>query len=221
MKERLSEDVIAMRAAKELKSGDYCNLGGGIPLLCPVSTREDVIFQGENGILGYGDLLTEENWQLYDFSHIDATGHFVMPKPGESIFDFLTSLSMMRSGRMRTVLGALQVSEKGDLANHSVSTQDEYIVMGGAMDLAWGSRHVIVTMTHTTKAGEPKLVKELTLPLTGKKCVNLIVTDLAVIEVNDEGLLLKETAPGWSVDEIQAVTEPKLIIAPDLNEMEL
>ena len=122
---------------------------------------------------------------------------------------------------MRTVLGALQVSEKGDLANHSVSTQDEYIVMGGAMDLAWGSRHVIVTMTHTTKAGEPKLVKELTLPLTGKKCVNLIVTDLAVIEVNAEGLLLKETAPGWSVDEIQAVTEPKLIIAPDLKEMEL
>lgn len=221
MKERLSEDVVAMRAAKELEPGDYCNLGGGIPLLCAIYAREGVIFQGENGVLGYGELLTDENWQLYDFSHIDAAGHFVLPAPGESFFDFVTSLSMMRSGRLKTVLGALQVSEKGDLANHSVSAQDVYLMIGGAMDLAWGSKQVIVTMTHITKEGEPKIVKELSLPLTGKECVDLIVTDLAVIEVTGEGLLLKEIAPGWSVEEVQAFTGPKLIIAPDFKEMEL
>jgi 3-oxoacid CoA-transferase B subunit len=221
MKERLSEEAIAMRASLELKPGDYCNLGAGLPALCATYAPEGVYFQAENGIIGYGPLITEDNWEQADYGHVDALGHFVLPNTGESYFDFLTSFIMIRSGRLYTILGALEVSEKGDLANHSLGKNDEYLMIGGAMDLAWGAKKVIVTMPHNTKEGRPKIVKNLNLPLTSKGSVKLIVTDLAVIEVTDKGLVLNETAPGWTAGEIQALTEPTLAISPDVKEIEL
>ena len=221
MKERLSEDVIAMRAAKELKPGDCCNLGVGLPQLCAMYVPKGVRFESQNGALGYGPLVTEENWQEADYGKVDAGGRFFTEAPGMSYFDFLTSFAMIRSGRIYSVLGGLQVSGKGDLANHSLGTEDIYLMIGGAMDLAWGAKKLIVVMTHTTKDGKPKIVKELSLPLTAKESVDLIVTDLAVIEVTKEGLLLKEIAPGWTVEEVQALTEPRLLVAEDLKEIEL
>jgi len=221
MKERLSEDVIAMRAAKEIKSGECCNLGVGTPNLCAAYVPEDVFFETENGALGYGPLVTEDNWEEVDYGLVDAGARFFTEAPGMSFFDFLTSFAMIRSGRLTTVLGGLEVSESGDLANHSMGEKDEYLMIGGAMDLAWGAKRVIITMTHTTKEGKPKIVKELSLPLTAKESVNLIVTDVAVIEVTKEGLVLKEIAPGWTVEEVQALTEPRLIVAEDLKEIEL
>jgi len=221
VKERLSEDVIAMRAAKELKSGDCCNLGIGTPNLCAAYLPENVFFQTENGALGYGPLVTEDNWEEADYGLVDAGARFFTPSPGMSFFDFLTSFAMIRSGRLTTVLGGLEVSERGDLANHSMGDKDEYLMIGGAMDLAWGAKKVIITMTHTTKEGKPKIVKELSLPFTAKESVNLIVTDIAVIEVTKEGLVLKEVAPGWNIEEVQALTEPHLLAAEALKEIEL
>jgi len=221
MKERLGEDVIAMRAAKELKSGDCCNLGLGLPQLLAMYVPDGVRFQAENGALGYGPLVTEDNWQEADYGRVDAGGRFFTDAPGMSYFDFLTSFAMIRSGRIYSVLGGLQVSEKGDLANHSMGGEDIYLMIGGAMDLAWGAKKVIVTMTHTTKDGKPKVVRKLTLPATARNSVDMIITDLAVMEITDKGVVLKETAPGWSAEEIQALTEPKLVLAPDLKEMEL
>jgi 3-oxoacid CoA-transferase B subunit len=226
MKERLSEDVIAMRAAKELKAGDYCNLGLGIPNMCALYVPEDVYFQAEIGALGYGPLVTEDNWEEADYGRIDAGGRFFTAAPGMSFFSMHEAFMMIRSGRLYSILGGLQVSEKGDLANHSSGQEDEYLVPGGAMDLAWGGKKVVVAMTHTTKEGKPKIVKELSLPLTAKQCVDLIVTDVAVIEVsgpkgNKKGLILKEVAPGWTAEEVQEITEPKLILAENLKEIEL
>ena len=221
MKERLSEDVIAMRAASELKPGDCCNLGLGLPQLCASYVPEGVRFQSENGALGYGPLLTEDTWEQVDYGNVDAGGRFFSDAPGMSYFDFLTSFAMIRSGRIYSVLGGLQVAENGDLANHSTGGTDIYVMIGGAMDLAWGAKKVIVAMTHTTKDGQPKIVKKLTLPATARKSVDIIVTDLAVMEITGKGIVLKEIAPGWSAEEIQALTEPKLILAPDLKEMEL
>jgi len=227
MKERLSDEVIAMRAARELKPGDCCNLGVGTPNLCAAYVPENVFFETENGALGYGPLVTVDNWDKVDYGLVDAGGRFFTAAPAMSFFDFLTSFAMIRSGRIITVLGGLEVSERGNLANHSMGEKDEYLMIGGAMDLAWGAKRVIITMTHTTKEGKPKIVKELSLPLTAKQCVDLIVTDVAVIEVpgpkgQKEGrLILKEVAPGWTTEEVQAITEPKLIVAEDLKEMEL
>jgi 3-oxoacid CoA-transferase B subunit len=220
MKQRLDRNMIAKRAAQELKDGDYVNLGFGLPNLCPPYADEGVIFQTENGAIGYGPLVMEDEIEKADFHYHDAIGRFWVPAPGMACFDVLTSFAMIRSGRMIAILGALQVSEKGDLANWS-SGGDSGGTIGGAMDLAFGSKRVIVTMDHTTREQEPRIVKECTYPLTYRQCVDLMVTDLAVIEVAPEGLLLKEVAPGWSVDEVQALTEPKLIPAPDLKEMEL
>jgi len=221
MKERLEEEVIAMRAAKELKPGDCCNLGLGLPQLCAMYVPDGVRFETENGALGYGPLVTEDNWQEADYGRVDAGARFFTDAPGMSYFDFLTSFAMIRSGRLYSVLGGLQVSEKGDLANHSMGGDDIYLMIGGAMDLAWGAKKVIVTMTHTTRDGKPKIVKELTLPATARRSVDLIVTDIAMMEVTGEGIVLKETAPGWTAEEIQALTEPRLIIAPDIKVMEL
>jgi len=221
MKERLSEDVVALRAAKELKAGDCCNLGLGMPQLLAMCVPDGVRFQTENGALGYGALVTEDNWKEADYGRVDAGGRFFIEAPGMSYFDFLTSFAMIRSGRIYTVLGGLQVSEKGDLANHTVGGQEVSLMIGGAMDLAWGAKKVIVIMTHTTKDGKPKIVRELTLPATARNSVDMVVTDIAVMEITSEGIVLKERAPGWSVEEIQALTEPKLILATDLKEMEL
>jgi len=221
MKQSLDRDVIAMRAAKELKDGDYVNLGLGLPGLCALFVPEGVIFQTENGVLGYGPLILEDEIEKADFCYHDAQGRFFTQAPSMSVFDIITSFAMIRSGRLITIMGGLQVSEKGDLANWSTGGGMMGGAIGGGMDLARGAKKMIITMDHTTKEGKPKIVKKCTYPLTAEECVDLIVTDLAVIEVTRKGLLLKEVAPGWTAKEIQALTEPKLKIAPDLKEIEL
>lgn len=220
-KQKLDRDVIAMRAAKELKSGDFVNLGLGLPSLCALFIPEGVIFHSENGALGYGRLLLEDEIKMADFHYHDAEGRFFLPAPGMCIFDVNTSFAIIRSGRLTSIMGALQVSEKGDLANWSTGEGARGGTIGGGMDLAMGSKRIIVTMEHTTREGKPKIVKECTYPLTAKSCVDLIITDLAVIEVTPLWLLLKELAPGWSIEDIQALTEPELIPSADLKEMEL
>ncbi len=220
-KQRLDRDTIAMRAAKELKDGDCANLGIGIPNLCALCVPEGVIFQSENGALGYGPLVLEDEIEKARFHYIDAGGRFFTPAPGMAIFDTLTSFAMIRSGRLITILGALEVSEKGDLANWNTGGGALGGTIGGGMDLAVGGKRVITTMEHTTREGKYRIVKECAYPLTAKECVDLIITDLAVIEVTPEGLLLKEVAPGWTAEEVQALTEPELIVAPDLREIQL
>ena len=235
MKERMSEELVAMRATRELRDRDYCNLGIGIPQLCASFVPETVKVQTENGALGYGPLLSfadmeqlmqqpeliDELMEQRDPDLSDAGARNFTPAPGMSFFDLLTSFAMIRSGRLTSILGGLQVSEKGDLAIHSISEDDPYLQIGGAMDLAWGARRVIVAMTHTTKDDAPKIVKRLSMPLSASQCVDLIITDLAVIEVTPDGLLLKEIAPDWTAEEVQALTEARLRIADDLKEVEL
>jgi len=220
MKQRLDREGITMRAAKELKDGDYVNLGFGMPNLCAAYADEGVIFHTENGAMGYGPLVGSDDLEKADFHYHDAIGRFWVPAPGMALFDVLDSFAMIRSGRMIVILGALEVSEKGDIANWSTGGALGGTI-GGAMDLAFGSKRVIVTMEHNTREGKPRIVKECTYPLTAKECVDLIVTDLAVIKVTPEGLLLREIAPGWTAEEVHELTEPKLITAPDLKEIEL
>ncbi len=223
MKQRLSQEIIALRASKEFKDGDYVNLGFGIPALCAMSVPPDkeVFWHAEQGVLGYGPLLLEEEWEKVDFDYCDAGQRFFKPLPGMSWFDIDLSFDMIRGGHLDlTVLGALEVSEKGDLASWSRGGVERGGI-GGAMDLAVGAKRVIVCMEHTTRTGEPRIVKECKLPLTALECVDLIVTDVAVIEVIQRRLVLKEINHGWTVEEIQSLTEPRLIIAEDLKEIEL
>jgi 3-oxoacid CoA-transferase subunit B len=221
MKDRLDEQTMALRVAREFRDGMIINLGFGIPTLAANFIPEDieVIFHAENGCLGYGPTPTTEAEQ--DFHLVNATGTFATRKPGMCFFDHADSFSMIRGWHIDLcVLGAMQVSEKGDLANWTIQLGRPGNI-GGAMDLAFGAHHLIVVMTHTTRNNEPKILSECTYPLTAPQCVNLIVTDVSVIKVTPDGLLLKETAPGWDAAEIQAITEPKLIISPDLKRMEL
>ena len=221
MKQRLDRDTMGMRAAKELKDGDCVNLGFGIPTLCALYVPDGVRFETEAGLLGYGRLVMADEIDKADWHYIDASGRFCTPAPGMAIFDVVTSFAMIRSGRLISIMGGFQVSEKGDLANWNTGGDALGGTIGGAMDLAVGSRMLIIIMEHTTKEGKPRIVKKCTYPLTAKESVDLIVTDLAVIEVTPGGLLLKEVAPGWTADEIQALTEAELIISPDLKEVEL
>jgi len=220
MKVRLDEQTIALRAAREFEDGSVVNLGYGMPALCAnfIPEGRRVFFQSQNGVLGYGTLATDEE---KDYELINASDQPVTPSPGMCFFDSAVSFDMIRGGHVDVVgLGAYQVSERGDLANWGRPGRPA-TGMGGGMDLAVGAKKVIVTMLHTTKEGKPRIIKECTYPLTAKQCVNLIVTDLAVIEVTKEGLVLKEIAPGWTVEEVQALTEPELIVAPDLKEITL
>ncbi len=221
MKQKLDELVMAMRAVQELKSGDYCNLGLGIPQMCASYIPEGVYVQSENGVIGYGPLVTVDDVDQADPGLVDAGGKFYTPAPGMSFFDMLTSFAMIRSGRLISILGGLQVSEQGDLAIHSLSDNDKYQQIGGSMDLAWGAKRLIVIMTHQSKDGKPKLVRNLTYPLTAARCVDLIITDLAVIDVTADGLVLKEIAPGWTVEEIKSMTEADLSTAADVKIMTL
>jgi 3-oxoacid CoA-transferase len=220
-RQRLDRDTIAMRASKELKDGDCVNLGLGIPNLCALHIPEGVIFQSENGVLGYGPLVMEDEIEKAEFHYADAGGRFWTTAPGMALFDVTTSFAMIRGGRLITILGALQVSARGDLANWNTGVDALGGTIGGGMDLAVGAKKVIVTMEHNTREGKPKIVSECTCPLTARECVDLIITDLAVIEVTAEGLLLKEVAPGWTPEEVQALTEPELMIASDLKDIEL
>lgn len=221
MKQRLDRDTMGMRAAKELKDGDCVNLGFGIPTLCALYVPDGVRFETEAGLLGYGRLVMADEIDKADWHYIDASGRFCTPAPGMAIFDVVTSFAMIRSGRLISIMGGFQVSQRGDLANWNTGGDALGGTIGGAMDLAVGSRMLIIIMEHTTKEGKPRIVKECTYPLTAKESVDLIVTDLAVIAVTPGGLLLKEVAPGWTADEIQGLTEAELIISPDLKEVEL
>lgn len=184
--------LIAKRAARYFQSGDVVNLGIGIPSLCGNYAEPGVLFQAENGFIGVG--ATAEGLMVNERTY-NAGGVPFIPVPGSSGFDVAMAFGVIRSGRLAaTVLGALQVSERGDLANWS--TPGRSFGMGGAMDLVNGARKVIVAMEHCTREGAPKIVKECTLPYTGRGCVDHIVTELCVIDVTKEGLLLRELAPG-------------------------
>jgi len=219
VKDRLTEELLAMRAAREIRPGDYCNLGVGLPQLCASYVPEGAIVQAENGTLGYGPLVGLDNVDEMDLDFIDAGGSFFTTAPGMAFFDILTSFVMIRSGRLKSFLGGLQVSEKGDLAIHSLGSADKFPQIGGSMDLAWGAKRLIVLMTHNAKDGVSKVVKELTLPISARACVDLIITDLAVIEVASDGLVLKEYAPGWTPQEVQTQTDAQLIVATDAKEI--
>ncbi len=219
-KERLGRETIAMRVARELQDGDVVNLGIGIPTLCSqfVPEGRSIVYHSESGVLNYGPMADpgEEDVDL-----TNAGGQFLKWTPGMAFFNSADAFAMIRGGHIDvTVLGALQVSERGDLANWMLPERGVGNV-GGAMDLAVGARRVIVAMEHTDRNGNPKIVRECGYPLTGKECVSLIVTDIAVIEVTPRGLVLKETAPGWSAADVQKETEPRLIVSPELREMAL
>ncbi len=219
-KPRLDRETIAMRVARELQDGNVVNLGIGIPTMVPsyIPPDREVIFHSESGVLNYGPVTAEV--EEMELNLINAGGEFITPKPGMSFFHSADAFAMVRGGHIDvTVLGALQVSGKGDLANWMLPERGIGNV-GGAMDLVAGAKRVIITMEHTDREGRPKILKECSYPLTRKGCIDLIVTDIAVLKVTREGLVLKEVAPGWTPEEVQALTEPKLIISPSLKEIE-
>ena len=219
--ERLDEQTMALRAAKEFQDGMVVNLGVGIPTLCSnfVPPEKEIIFHSENGIIGFGPIVTDPDEA--DENLINASVQPVRPKPGMAIVDHAESFVIIRGGHIdMTVLGALQVSERGDLANYTLPGK-EVGSFGGGQDLAFCAKKVVALMTHTTREGGPKVVRELTSPVTAPGCVDLIITDIAVIEVTDQGLLLKEAAPGWTAAEVQALSAPQLRVSPDLKEIEL
>jgi 3-oxoacid CoA-transferase subunit B len=219
----LSRELMALRVANELEDGTYVNLGIGIPtLVSNWIAGMDIVLQSEIGMLNTGPLAGPED---VDQDCINASCQAVTELPGACYFSDCESMAMIRGGYMdAAVMGALQVSEKGDFAgwNNPERGLPEHIGnIGGSMDLAVGAKKVIIAMMHTTPEGELKIVRKCTYPLTAVGVVKLIVTDLAVIEVTPKGLVLKEVAPGLTAEDVQSVTEPKLIISPDLKEMQL
>jgi 3-oxoadipate CoA-transferase, beta subunit len=219
-KPRLTREQIAQRAALELPDGAYVNLGWGIPNLIAdhLPKNVEVYFHSENGILGMGRRARpgEEDFDLVDAMKVPVT-----LMPGASFFHQADAHLMTRGGHLDiAVLGGFQVSEKGDLANWKIPGAKGPGGIGGAMDIAAGAKRLIVCMEHTAKDGAPKIVRQCTYPLTGLACVDTIVTDLAVIDVKPEGLLLREIAPGWSIEELQKLTGARLTTLGRAAEMQ-
>jgi 3-oxoacid CoA-transferase B subunit len=221
-KPRLDEFTIAMRAAKELETGMVVNLGFGIPMLVSmyVEPEREVLLHSENGVIGFGPVITDDP-ERADPNLINGGGQPVMRTPGMSFMSHEQSFELIRGGWIDiSLLGALEVGANGDLANYQVPGKITGS-LGGAQDLAFCAKKVVVLMTHQDKHGNPKFVERARLNLTAPGCVKKIISDIAVIDLTPEGAVLREIMPGWTPEEVQLATGPRLTVADDLAEITL